>query len=183
MLYPKLVDPAVGAISQTARVQPLMQLFSTAKSSQHRSLQISIRQRARIGRQLATALLQYNSTPWLINSLSSQHLLVDCSDPNGGNEDDSYLDVSVRSSHDDRLNRLANGPTEHTISSQQTFDLGVMLLELALQKPLHELKRMRDSVPNSDTATDYRTADRVQRRIARQAGSQFAMVVGRCLHW
>lgn len=184
MLYLKLLDPPMGADPRREKVQPLTQLLNASAVYQSRYLQIPIQQRARIGKQLATALLQYNSTPWLTNSLSSQHLLVDCDDADGDGEreDDSYLDVSIKSMQD-QINDYAEGSTAQISPSQQTFNLGVMLLELALHKPLQEMRRMRDTVPSSEAATNYRTADRLQRRVAQQAGSQFAMVVGRCIHW
>lgn len=155
---------------------------------------ISRRDLVRVAKQLAMAVLQYNTTPWLESSWDSDHILLERGDdavqvfgseaenpPASADSSDSYLDVSIRKMDDPTaLNRL-NATSRTMIRNPILFRLGVMLLELAYAQPLRDMQRPQDIDPHNDYNTDYYTAERLQQRVSTQMGPVFAEIVRKCI--
>ena len=141
-------------------------------------------ERVRIAKQLAVAVLQFEATPWLNNSWNSQEILIKGSaNASSGTRQDSdgpFLDVSIKHSIDS-----SSGST--TIASRTLvrngllFNLGVMMLELAYQRPLPELRKPQDYDRHHNQNTDYFTADRIRHQASAYLGPRYAEAARKCI--
>jgi len=152
--------------------------------SSHEQRSISRRDLVRIAIQLATAVLQYHTTPWLESSWDSDHVLLertrDAVQMLELGSSDSYLDVSIQISNDTASSHHATS-TRTMIRNPVLFKLGVMLLELAYARPLREMCKPQDIDPHNDHNTDYYTAERLQKGVSIEMGPVFAEIVRKCI--
>ncbi|KAF7514088.1 hypothetical protein GJ744_004413 [Endocarpon pusillum] len=163
----------------------LAQLLVQYQGSSDQTAGIAQYERLRLSRKLATAVLQFYSTPWLRNSWGSSDVLFQFQQPSstGAIEDlkEPFVDVSVRD------------PTIATNGGQSTtcypfapndflFGLGVMLLELAYQKPLRSMQQPCDVANSHDERhTLFFTAKRLSRLVSAKSGSRYGEIVRKCL--
>jgi hypothetical protein len=142
-------------------------------------------ERLRLSRKLATAVLQFYSTPWLRNTWSSSDVLFQRHQPStiGQIEDlkEPFVDVSVR-----ELTTATSGtqptPCYPFASNDFLFGLGVMLLELAYQKPLKSMQKACDVANSLDERhTLFFTAKRMSRLVSAKSGSRYGEIVRKCL--
>lgn len=90
---------------------------------------------------------------------------------------DPYLDVSIGNA---RQHAYAREVYESFVPNMTLFRLGIILLELAYQKPLHLMQEASDLRPNEyDTA--FATARRLRWRVSEKMGPSFADIVGKCI--
>lgn len=168
---------------------PLRKLLRTVEQRHH----MSKTEMSSFAKQLAMAALQYHTTPWL-ESWDSDHVLIDNRsflhrDSNDASNNrsttqlsDSYLEVSI--DNPDAPQRTPVTDRSRTlIRNWIIFSLGVMLLELAYQRPLRDLQEPGDVDQHNEHNTDYYTADRLHRRMAADTGmgSVYAEVVRKCI--
>ncbi|KAK5095057.1 hypothetical protein LTR70_006069 [Exophiala xenobiotica] len=152
--------------------------------SSHEQRSISRRDLVRIAIQLATAVLQYHTTPWLESSWDSDHVLLertgDAVQMLEPGSSDSYLDVSIQLSNDTAFSHHATS-TRTMIRNPVLFKLGVMLLELAYARPLGEMCKPQDVDPHNEHNTDYYIAERLQKGVSIEMGPVFAEIVRKCI--
>jgi hypothetical protein len=91
-----------------------------------------------------------------------------------------FLDVSIKNSLAPSTTS-ANVPSRILIRNRLLFSLGVMMLELAFQQPLAELRRSQDLDQHQDQNTDYFTADRIRHQASAYLGPRYAEVARRCI--
>lgn len=68
------------------------------------------------------------------------------------------------------------------IRNQLLFRLGVMLLEIAFQKPLDEMKETTDADGQDDSNADFWAADRLRHQVSACLAPRYAEVVRKCIH-
>jgi hypothetical protein len=144
---------------------------------------LSLTSRIGVARQLATAVLQFQSTQWLGNSWGSQRILL--SHAGTGDEDDIGSQVFISAQIDGpngSLVRAQSLPSPIVVRNQLLFNLGVLLLELAFQKPLAEMIKETDMNSAHAGNTEFLTADRLSRQVSPHMGPRYAEVVKKCIH-
>lgn len=163
----------------------LAELLVQYQGSSDETSGIAQYERLRLSKKLAIAVLQFYSTPWLRNSWGSSDVLFQLQQPSstGPIEDlkEPFVDVPVRD------------PTAATTSVHTTtcypfapndflFGLGVMLLELAYQKPLRSMQQPCDVANSQDERhTLFFTAKRMSRLVSAKSGSRYGEIVRKCL--
>lgn len=142
-------------------------------------------ERLRLSRKLATAVLQFYATPWLRNTWSSSDVLFQLQHPSSMGQieglKEPFVDVSFRDS------TIATNDTQPTTCypfapNDFLFGLGVMLLELAYQKPLRSMQQACDVANSQDERhTLFFTAKRMSRLVSAKSGSRYGEIVRKCL--
>ena len=156
-------------------------LFRT--STPRRSTSIPDVQRVRLARQLATAVLHFHATPWLTDSWHSQSVLLSYDDPIEHSDRSNwkaYMTVQIQGPKRPSI-QVQSPPSPIVVRNRLLFRLGVMLLEIAYQRPLRELAidRDRSDVPGT---SEYLTADRLSREVSRKMGFKYAVITRKCIH-
>jgi hypothetical protein len=144
---------------------------------------LSLTSRIGVARQLATAVLQFQSTQWLGNSWGSQRVLL--SHAGTGDEDDIGSQVFISAQIDGPNGSLVRAQSLHSpivVRNQLLFNLGVLLLELTFQKPLVEMIKETDMNSAHAGNTEFLTADRLSRQVSPHMGPRYAEVVKKCIH-
>lgn len=148
---------------------------------------------------LATAVLQYHSTPWLPDAWKSSHVrlfsLNELTQPtNGTLSYTPYLRVEFSGQDKGKAKLQATGLTPHT-SKDTTyksmalarnavlFCLGIMLLELGYSKPWIQLREWAFQSLPVDKQTDYHAAERLAQApgLRNRMGPRFTTIVRKCL--
>ena len=163
----------------------LAELLSQNQAGSDEMIGITQCERLRVSRKLATAVLQFYSTPWLRNSWSSKDVFFRLQPvPAMGEIEDlkePYVDVSVRNPM-----VASNGDQISTCypfaQNDFLFGLGVMLLELAFQKPLRSMQQPGDVASSQDERhTLFFTAKRMSRLVSAKSGTRYGEIVRKCL--
>jgi hypothetical protein len=163
----------------------LAELLSQHQAGSDETHGIAQGERLRLSRKLATAVLQFYSTPWIRNSWSSSDVLFQLQSPPslGQIEElkEPFVDVSVR---DMTVATSGGQPTTcyPFAPNDFLFGLGVMLLELAFQKPLRSMQQPCDVASSQDERhTLFFTAKRMSRLVSAKSGSRYGEIVRKCL--
>lgn len=184
LVYMKSKGQSILPATPRSILRPLREVYSHAKQENNHGAVIPLQQRIRLAKELATAVLQFHATPWLVNSICSEDVLLP-----GTNEltptteralHEPYVDVSIKGPHGP-LPRHTTLPSRTLIRNRLLFSLGVMLLELAYQAPLHSLQRPTDVDAHMPPNTDYHIADRVRHEAASILGPRYAEVIRKCI--
>jgi len=143
--------------------------------------------RFHLAHSLATAVLQYNATPWLKGSWRSDDIYFfgfdekrcieqppDLSPP--------HLNVNVKGP-DGALSRASTFPPPRAFAPNPLlFGLGVLLLEIGYTATLESLKRPSDTEDGENRYTEFFTAKRLASSISREMGTAYGKIVNKCLH-
>ena len=163
-------------------VSTLNDLFSQKPSSNQRTLNLF--ECVRLGRKLATAMLNFHSTSWLSPLWSSQQIRLLHSEVSaGGNvfeEQEPYLDVAITASGPGASSRSLEADDPRVIENSFLYRLGVILLELAYEQPLRDMRINEDGNDGAAVAEFY-TATRTRNNVAGILGHSYAKIVGQCL--
>ena len=159
----------------------LQEALSKAKALRYGG--ISQVERIHLAKILSTAVLQYHSTPWLENEWqSSDVLFFGVEDLNKDSLTAPYLSAcpinAVRST-EQRLRR-----PNHTASTLNPiiYNLGVMLIEVAFERPLKDMQEPGDyRLADSESQAFQRTALRLAEVVHRKINVKYADTVKRCL--
>lgn len=178
--------------TQTITFQaPDKQMLTTFRQLYGRAdRQLSRRQVAVLSKQLALAVLQYHTTPWLEDTWNGDHVLVEAdsgshtlsrttSEKPDSTQFESYLDVSIHNPNEASQSPIS-GRSRTLIRNWTLYSLGVMLLELAYKRPIQEMRKAQD-IDINEHNTNYYTADRIQQNVSREMGLEFAEVVRKCI--
>lgn len=167
-------------------------LQSKQKNSSHASGlgKLSRRQRLGLAVTLASAVLQLYESPWLNETWSKNDIYFFF---NGLDEDkcpnisDPHVLQSFRSPPVKRItggeptDAAANRFLGHHIINRTLFALGVMLIELCLNRPFEDLRLVTDPQCQPNIIDDYQTANSMIDDVYRKGGDNYGYVVQRCL--
>ena len=177
------IDSKSQLIMQNQAPSALTTLLSVLRDQQTDEMPgLSLASRISIARQLATGVLQFQSTPWLGKPWGSQRVLISQSDT-GEDERSSQAFISAQiDGPNSALARVDSFPSLLFVRNHLLFSLGVMLLELAFQKPLLEMIRASDKDSAHAGNVEYLTADRLSRQVSNHMRVCYAEVVRKCIH-
>jgi hypothetical protein len=137
----------------------------------------------KLARQLASAVLQFHTTPLMKSSWRSDDVIFF-----GINE--THQRLVLMSPH---LNVRVQDPSSSTLTTNTIshraltgnpylFGLGIILIELAYQVPFRSLREESDLVNGQeDQTTDFRTAERIAWSIGNGLGKTYGTIVRKCL--
>jgi hypothetical protein len=162
----------------------LASLFATSQGA-NKAARLSFFDRVRLARLLATAVLQFHATPWLKHTLCSKDVFF--------HSVDSSIIKTISVQNEVYLNTAIRGPdcpalrgspfrSPPRVRNQQLFALGVILIELAYEAPLHSLQKPTDVASHDDQNTDYYIADRVRLTVSSMLGPMYADLIRKCIH-
>jgi hypothetical protein len=189
LIYVDAKSQRVTQGNDTSLLKSLRQLLRSTDNAGPSSPILLHYERLRLARQLSTAVLQFRSTPWLANPWNSNEILVSTSEPSSTTTNDTtmtkfhepFVSAYIRNPYDTpaRSNTL---PSRTLIRNQLLFRLGVMLLEIAFQKPLDEMKETTDTDGQDDSNADFWAADRLRHQVSACLAPRYAEVVRKCIH-
>lgn len=188
LIYVDAKSQRVTQGNDTSLLKSLHQLLRSTNNAGPSSPILLHYERLRLARQLSTAVLQFRSTPWLANSWNSNEILVSTTEPSTTTNDttmtsfnEPFLSACIRNPYDTpvRSNTL---PSRTLIRNQLLFRLGVMLLEIAFQKPLYEMKETTDADGQDDSNADFWAVDRLRHQVSACLAPRYAEVVRKCIH-
>ncbi len=175
--------------NDTSLLKTLHQLLRSTNKAGPSSPILLHYERLRLARQLSTAVLQFRSTPWLANSWNSNEILLSTSEPSSTTTNDitmtnfhePFVSACIRNPYDTPA-CSSTLPSRTLIRNQLLFRLGVMLLEIAFQKPLDEMKETADTDGQDDSNADFWAADRLRHQVSACLAPRYAEVVRKCIH-
>lgn len=184
LLYVDAKWQAVTRKSKPGLISLYTVLQAPQQSTSPRSI-LSLGQKIRLAKRLATAILQFHTTPWIRNSISSRDVVVtskDGEDDNDASLPEAYVSAQIRGPHGPIV-RAQTMPSPAIVRNQLLFGLGKMLLEIAYQRPLSDMVINRDVDSSHPGNTEYFTADRLSRQVSAHIGSpKYAEVTRKCVH-
>ena len=173
--------------STTNKLRSLYNMLRTGKSETEHSSPFSMTQKVQLAHQLATAMLQLHGTPWLSRSWNSREVTV-APDPdhmNGDGENNAipktYVTAQIASPHE-AIIRVSTIPSPTVVRNAVLFRLGVMMLEIAFAHPLSDMTIDHDRLSSNSAITEFFTADRLGREVARLMGPKYAEITRKCIH-
>ena len=149
---------------------------------------IPIVQRLQYAKLLSQATLNYFATPWMQSPWSSKDIIV--YDPAAASavssktlqEAELFVNVSVRDLTSDNAERSITFDPPF-IHNATLFNLGVVLLELAHERPIQEMCIESDNLPGLPPAmTDCFAAFRQAKEVTSCLGPKFSDIVRKCLY-
>lgn len=174
----------VKQASAGSELQSLHDVLVKPTQTKTGSSELSLLDRIRLVRQLATAVLHFHGTPWLRSMWSSGDVLV----PIQGQDADvdavtpgAYITTQLRRPHAP-LDGTQTPPSPLVVRNQLLFSLGVMLVELAFQQPLSALVIDSDKDASNAGNTAYCAANRLSRQISAYMGPRYAEIARKCVH-
>ena len=142
---------------------------------------LSRKDRLRIAVILASSVLQLDGTSWLKSEWSSDDIFFHQKDGRDSEYSYPYL-FWQRCCNNDILCSSENFClNNHMIRSDVLLALGLTLVELCFGKTLAEMRKTED-VDVNETATRFRTAIRLHRRVYNEMGIPYGDVVRRCIY-
>lgn len=166
----------------------LASLLTSLASNRNRDHSLSILQRIRLAKLLSTAMLNFNATPWMPSSWSSQDIVLynmPTKKKDRAKEPDVFVEVPVREQAGITLNQPGSFDSLAPFVRNSTlFSLGVLLLEIAYEAPLQAMREASDSTPGYPAATaDLKTAFRQSLEVATTGlGNKYSDIVTKCLY-
>lgn len=139
--------------------------------------------RIHLAKVLSMAVLQYHSTPWLGNEWqSSDVLFFGVKDLNEDPLTAPYLSACPINPVDPAARQSTNSSQSIFATNSLLYCLGVMLIELAFERPLTELQEPGDYHPGeSSSITLQRTTSRLANEVHRKINMTYEDSVKRCL--
>lgn len=184
-IHSKMVSTSV---SKKTEMMPLSKMLSKSPTSNQLTGIGSLRKRLRVAQQLGLALLQFYQTSWLRESWSSEDILISNSvsekqehlSLQDGFADESYANVSIREECA-VVPRPKALPLPY-IRNRPLFNLGKILLELALLRRFHQLDKPDTLEDGLDAdSRDYFIAQNSLENVSENMGTRFSEVVRKCL--
>jgi hypothetical protein len=159
----------------------LAQMFNSTSQSKPTHLMLQWK-RLRLARQLASAVLQFHTTPFLEGSWRSEDVIFFEAN-NGSKKPSEPLEPYVNVNIGVQKGKKPMTPFNDIINTNPyTFSLGVILLELAHQAPLRSFQEIVDLTDGQETQyTKYFIADRLSKTLSTELGVPYARMVRKCL--
>lgn len=140
-------------------------------------------ERLRLARQLASAVLQFHTTPMLKDSWRSDDVVFFGADAESTTLTSPHLNVQVGKSNQIKSSENSTAlDTNLFVRNPYLFGLGIILIELARQAPLSTF-RERSELSNTQESqfSDFVIADRVSKSLGSSLGVSYAKVVRKCI--
>jgi len=164
--------------------------FMTSAVRSSFSGRLNAHEKLRLARQLATAVLQFHSTPIMGLPFESSNVVFyskgDDMETRRLSLNTPHLDVQMHS-HEGGSNEIGDSLEETAlIRNPHLFGLGIVLLELAFQTSLSDLHLefpAYQSLHSQGKVRDYVLADKMSRDniISRELGAKYKEIVRKCL--
>lgn len=144
-------------------------------------------ERVRLAKQLASAVLQFHDTPLLKRTWRSQDVVFFGNTVNATSQRQTlaspHLDVLIQGAKAVAAATTSTDFNELLVRNLYLFNLGVVLLEIAYQKPFAVL-RDESGVTNvaDGILRDFLVAKQLSEDVSAQLGSEYGDVVKKCLH-
>lgn len=189
LIYVDAKSQRITQGNDTRLLKSLRQLLQSTNNPGPNSPILLHYDRLRLARQLSTAVLQFRSTPWLANSWNSNEVLVSANEPSSPTTNDTtttkfhepFVSACIRNPYGTPA-RSSTLLSRTLIRNHLLFRLGVMLLEIAFQKPLDEMKEDIDTDGHDDSNADFWAADRLRHQVSACLAPRYAEVVRKCIH-
>ncbi len=162
-------------------------LEDALKASKSLADGIPLPEKLNIAKLLALAVLQYHSTPWMVANWRSRDVVfLNVQDFAQDPLQTPYLKSKVSMGKGvakqqvSMIQRPQSPANPQEIWNQTIYSLGVMLLELAYDAPLADLRTPADG--RQDANLMHRAAARLKDSVWRKLGTKYADVVKICMH-
>lgn len=170
----------------TTGAQSLAAFFTTRCESGQSARQIPLLRRVQVARLLASAMLNYHSTPLTRSTWSSRDIFLYGTDlsrfSHSSFELNAFLEVSIEHQPDEAGEHEASNNLTPFVPNLTLFGIAVILLELAYQKPLHEMIEASDSAPRWPSHTNVVFAmRRLSKGVSRFLGIHYSKIIAKCL--
>ena len=185
----RIYAPPCSAEFTNQRAMPLSQLISDI--SQTRVMgqvsTIPLYERLRLAKSLATAVLQYQSTPWLKLTWRSEDIFFfdrgKASTPLAKISNLSAPHVNVRvKGPDGALSQVSTFPPQSLAPNPLLFSLGIVLIEIAYSSPLRHLQKPADLENGQENQyTEFFAAKRLADSVARETCIPYSKIVKKLL--
>ena len=138
--------------------------------------------RMHLARTLSVAVLQLHPTPWLDKEWCSEDILFfGIQDLNKESLEAPYLSTHVIASSEANCRRKISSPSA-LVPNIILYSLGIILIELAFERPLTDMLELGDSVPGEPVSIAlHRAAIRLADVIGKKVHVGYERVVKRCL--
>lgn len=189
--YRQLVYPSTR--DQASMIQTPISLneFIATTSTNCPTMRLSLYEKIRLARKLATAVLQYNSTPWLKESWRSQDIYFFDAISNSLENQTARLTephFSVQVSKEPRAQlETHESKIQPYADNQILFGLGVVLLELGYESTMASLLSLADieqtDPKHSEASREFMQARRLAAStvLSHKMGAAYRRLVQRCL--
>lgn len=185
--FKHFIYPSGDPQTTTNQAISLQDALVLAKTTQ---LGIPLPDKLRIAKLLALAVLQFHSTPWLRDEWRSRDVLFfGINDPLQDPLQAPYLNASFYPNVGPAPSAQISGSQSLSSSSlsiapnAMLYSLGVTLIELGFDAPLHDLQQpedLKDGVPNQ--YSEFWTAKRLGAIVSNKLGAKYGRIVSKCLN-
>ncbi|CZR66195.1 uncharacterized protein PAC_16096 [Phialocephala subalpina] len=141
----------------------------------------------KLARQLTLAVLRFQSTPWVRETLNSKgiHFLESetITQNHGYSLEDPFIRIQLSQAANNRQ-LTANSNAYQLSRNEFLFNLGVILLELGYDAPLRYLRNaedIRDGDTDASWYTQFFTARRLGRSAPRELDARYGRLAKKCL--
>ncbi|KAL6716240.1 hypothetical protein ACLMJK_005806 [Lecanora helva] len=166
----------------------LSNLIAPSNKAASSARRISVVQQLQFAKLLAQATLDFHATPWMQSPWSSRNIIIYnllLSNRTLGRHDsepDLFVDVPVRSSAFADPSEMATFDPPF-IQNAILFNLGVVLLELASEQLIQQMRREADHIPGSPPEmADCIAAFRQVKENQVYLGPKYSEIIRKCLH-
>jgi len=184
LVYLKPQTNAILTKSAVSEMRTLQQVLAHNKTSDMED-ELPLQHRLDLAHKLATAVLQFHATLWLPSVWDSQRILLSEDPPSDATDGIRAPELYAMA----RINKPlpyhqppSATPSQLVVRNQLLFSLGIVLLELAYQRPLASLTSDLDRINILPEDVPYRTADRLANRVSAKLGANYAELVRKCVH-
>lgn len=178
------VDNHKHNISKIIKAIPLKFLFSNEQSAPKRSvsLPLSAKQRLGIAASVVWAVLHLGNSPWLGDQWDQNQLSIFVEkSPDNGESLSRYPCASHIFPSPSALKQPRTDNLKHYIPNKTVFTLGIVLIELGLNKPFSALRQDADATMPTSLLNDYETALSHLDEVYRLVGDSYGYAAERCI--
>ena len=172
----------------TSRPAHTLQEILSITSQRTPKARLSQLERCNLGRTLATSVLQFYSTPWLIAPLRSQDILFFDAEESLRKPEtigieilsEPHINVAVKEMADRTVLRRSNFDLGSIAPNAVLYHLAILLIELAFSSNFEELLTSEQRLQR-DCCTDFRAAKQLSALVSREMGPMYQRIVQKCL--
>jgi hypothetical protein len=103
LVYMNSKEHSITPGSRQTLLRPLREVYNLAKQGSHPGSLLPLHRRICLAKELATAVLQFHETPWLLNSICSDNVLLpgsnEAASTTAYSTHEPYVDVSIKGPH------------------------------------------------------------------------------------
>jgi hypothetical protein len=177
-------DHSKTDVSKIIKAVPLKSLLSSQQSAQQQSpyTSLSLKQRLGIAASTAWSVLHLSGSPWLGNHWDEKQAIIFLESMQGKRE------VLSRNPCASCVFPSPTTPAEpptnefsHIIPNRTVFALGILLIELCINKSFAEIRQTNGSAIPASLLDDYQTAVIMLDEVYRTAGDSYGDATTRCV--